>query len=105
MSHLKAVRKYFWKYRLRLLGGMAFIILSNYFAALPPQLTSFVVNKIKSPTKPAGHQTDGLVNAFIDWTNNHLNWSFTKMVAFCGISILILHVFYAANDYRNEPFD
>lgn len=90
MSHLKAVRKYFWKYRLRLVGGMFFIILSNYFGALPPQLTAFVVNKIKTPTKAAPHQTDGLVNIFIDWTNNHLNWSFSKMVALCGISILFL---------------
>ncbi len=90
MSHLKAVRKYFWKYRLRFLAGIIVIIASNYFGALPPQLTSFVVNKIKSPSQPASHQTDGLVNIFIDWTNTHLNWNFTTIVALCGISILVL---------------
>lgn len=89
MNHLKSVRKYFWTYRLRLLGGSVFIILSNYFAALPPQLTSFVVNKISAPNQPAKPETDGLVNLFIRFTNS-LNWSFGNIVALCGLSILFL---------------
>src|SRR6185437_6512685 len=31
LKHLKAVNKYFWKYRWRFLLGLVFIILSNYF--------------------------------------------------------------------------
>ncbi|WP_431216164.1 hypothetical protein ACQ86N_16910 [Puia sp. P3] len=37
MKHLKAVNKYFWKYRWRFLLGLIFVILSNYFRILTPR--------------------------------------------------------------------
>ncbi len=46
MKHLKAVNKYLWKYRWRLLLGMVFVILSNYFRILTPQITGYVVNSV-----------------------------------------------------------
>jgi ATP-binding cassette subfamily B multidrug efflux pump len=46
LKHLKAVNKYFWKYRWRLLLGLLFIILSNYFRILTPQITGYVVNSV-----------------------------------------------------------
>ena len=36
MKHLKALKKYFWKYRVRLGIGSLFIIISNYFGVLSP---------------------------------------------------------------------
>ncbi|HEX3935719.1 MAG TPA: ABC transporter ATP-binding protein, partial [Puia sp.] len=48
MKHLKAVNKYFWKYRWRFLLGIVFIILSNYFRILTPQVTGYVVNSVES---------------------------------------------------------
>ena len=48
MKHLKAVNKYFWKYRWRFLLGILFIILSNYFRILTPQITGYVVNAVES---------------------------------------------------------
>lgn len=95
MNHLKSLRKYFWKYRFRLLFGLFFIIISNYFSILPPQITSFVVNKVQNiivhqPYAPVPKQTDFLVNTFIEWVN-HLNaWSNGSIVALCGILILLL---------------
>ena len=47
MKHLKAVNKYFWKYRMRFLWGLVFIILSNYFRILTPQVTGYVVNSVE----------------------------------------------------------
>jgi ATP-binding cassette subfamily B protein len=47
LKHLKAVNKYFWKYRWRLLLGLLFIILSNYFRILTPQVTGYVVNSVE----------------------------------------------------------
>jgi ATP-binding cassette subfamily B protein len=38
MRHLKAVNKYFWRYRWRLGLGIVFILISNYFAVLAPQV-------------------------------------------------------------------
>jgi ATP-binding cassette subfamily B protein len=48
LKHLKAVNKYFWKYRWRFLLGLVFIILSNYFRILTPQVTGYVVNSVET---------------------------------------------------------
>ncbi|MES2775858.1 MAG: ABC transporter ATP-binding protein [Bacteroidota bacterium] len=94
MNHLKAVRKYLWKYRLRLFAGLLFIVASNYFGVLPPQLTGFVVNKVQNiiehkPTAPVPFQTDPLINIFIAWTNE-LSYGPGGIVALCGIAILAM---------------
>ena len=47
MKHLKAVHKYFWKYRWRFLLGILFIVLSNYFRILSPQVTGYVVSSVE----------------------------------------------------------
>ncbi|HET9432649.1 MAG TPA: ABC transporter, partial [Chitinophagaceae bacterium] len=47
MKHLKALNKYFWKYRVRLGIGALFIIISNYFAVLAPQVTSFIIDHVQ----------------------------------------------------------
>ena len=46
LKHLRAVNKYFWKYRWRFLLGLVFIILSNYFRILTPQITGYVINSV-----------------------------------------------------------
>lgn len=38
MEHLKYLNKFFWKYRVRLLLGLIFVTLSNYFRVLQPQM-------------------------------------------------------------------
>ena len=47
MKYLRAVNKYFWKYKWRLLLGLIFVILSNYFRILAPQVTGYVVNTVE----------------------------------------------------------
>ncbi|HWK02573.1 MAG TPA: ABC transporter ATP-binding protein [Puia sp.] len=47
MKHLRAVNKYFWKYRWRFLLGILFIVLSNYFRILSPQVTGYIVNSVE----------------------------------------------------------
>ncbi|MEO7312213.1 MAG: ABC transporter ATP-binding protein [Chitinophagaceae bacterium] len=94
MNHLKAIRKYLWKYRLRLFAGILFIIASNYFGVLPPQLTSFVVDKVQRiiehhPTAPVPRQTDPLINFFIDWTNR-LSYGAGGIVVLCGLAIMAM---------------
>jgi len=56
LKHLKAVNKYFWKYRWRFLLGLIFIILSNYFRILTPQVTGYVVNSVETVLKHPGSQ-------------------------------------------------
>jgi ATP-binding cassette subfamily B multidrug efflux pump len=96
VKHLSAVNKYFWKYRYRFFLGILFVLLSNYFAVLAPQITGYVVNAVQqqlpgakaSASKPVN---DELVATFIQWVS-HAQFSFTGLVAVCSITILILAV-------------
>lgn len=96
MKHLRSLNKYFWKYRVRLGGGIVFVFLSNYFNVLSPQVTGFVIDFVqrslnlpgyKAPTKQPDY--DGLVDKFIDTVGGN-DFSIGKVVALCGITILVL---------------
>jgi ATP-binding cassette, subfamily B, multidrug efflux pump len=95
LKHLKALNKYFWKYRVRLGAGILFVFLSNYFNVLSPQVTGFVIDFVQRKLEMPGYKTpasrpnyDYLVDRFI---NNVEHISSTgKVVAICGITILIL---------------
>lgn len=96
MKHLTALNRFFWEYRWRLLLGILFVILTNYFRILSPQLTGYVVNivvnKADHTTTVAathGNQNDIIVQAIID----HLEArSFSQKVLWSGISLLLLAV-------------
>lgn len=53
MRHLKSLNKYFWKYRWLFLLGVVFIILSNYFRILSPQVTKYVLNVVEESISEA----------------------------------------------------
>ena len=95
MKHLKALNKYFWKYRVRLGIGTLFIIISNYFGILSPQVTGFVIDFVQRQLqlpgyhpKSAGANYDILVEKFIARVNG-IN-GIGKVVAICCITILVL---------------
>jgi ATP-binding cassette subfamily B protein len=46
MKHLKSLNKYFWKYRWLFILGIVFVVLTNYFRILAPQITGYVVNTV-----------------------------------------------------------
>lgn len=92
MKHLKALKKYFWKYRVRLGIGVLFIIISNYFGVLSPQVTGFVIDFVQqqlqgTPQNITSHHYDVLVNRFIDWV---IRLHGVNVVAISGITILVL---------------
>lgn len=96
MKHLKALNKYFWKYRWRLGAGIFFVIISNYFAILAPQVAGYVVDKVQQllpggSARPVPRQNDFLVNAFIDWMDKG-QWSFGNIVILSGLVILVLAI-------------
>lgn len=93
MKHLKVIRKYFWKYRIRLGIGIIFIFLSNYFNVLTPQVTGFVIDFVQrnlpgyqAPARQPSY--DFLVMQFIHWMQGMTG--LTRVVAICGITILLL---------------
>ena len=96
MKHLRALNKYFWKYRFRLGLGIIFVFFSNYFNVLVPQITGFIIDfvqrKLSLPGYVAKAKTpdyDSLVDKFIAWVESG-GFSLSKVVAICGITILVL---------------
>src|SRR5438105_15891521 len=91
LKQLKALNHYFWKYRYRLCLGILFIIISNYFAVLAPQVTGYVFDVVQQAfgidQKKETVQYDWLVNWFIHFAEQHKAIS---VIAFCGITILVL---------------
>ncbi|OQP38695.1 ABC transporter [Niastella yeongjuensis] len=91
MKHLKALERYFWKYRLRLLLGIVFIVISNYFAVLAPQVTGYVFDVVQRAfgieSKKEPVQYDWLVTWFIHFAEQNRTIS---VIALCGIVILVL---------------
>jgi ATP-binding cassette subfamily B multidrug efflux pump len=96
LKHLSALNKYFWKYRKRFFIGTFFVIASNYFAVLAPQITGFVVNQVQQRL-PGAHPAatrpihDKLVDWFIDSVQAG-NFSFGWLIALCSITILGLAI-------------
>ncbi|MFT4203979.1 MAG: ABC transporter ATP-binding protein [Chitinophagaceae bacterium] len=95
MRELFALNKYFWKYRYRFLAGVAFVVASNYFAVLVPEITGYVTSKIQS-VLPGGHpvnissrHNDGIVRLFVYWIDQQ---SFGKVIAISCITILVTSV-------------
>ena len=54
MKHLSSLNKYFWKYRWHFMLGFVFVVLTNYFRILSPQLTGYVVNTVVQSIKSSG---------------------------------------------------
>ena len=94
MRHLRVLNKYFWKYRYRLALGIIFVVTSNYFAILAPQVTGYVFdllrNYLNAGVPSAPHQDyDWLVNLIIGWIG-HKYTSYGNVIALCCITILTL---------------
>ena len=100
MKHLSVLNKYFFKYRKHFFFGILFIILSNYFRILSPQVSGFVVDKVqyelakKSATPfPAKREVSydilvqQIVNAF-----ERKQISISNIVILCALTLLALAI-------------
>lgn len=111
MRYLKSLNKYFWKYRWHFLLGIVFIVLSNYFRILAPQVTGYVVNlaekqntspnnnpqpqdaanakKLQQSEKKDSADYDILVKKFIQRIDK-TKPSFGQKILISGITLLVL---------------
>ncbi|MGN6492857.1 MAG: ABC transporter ATP-binding protein [Agriterribacter sp.] len=102
MKHLRAVNKYFRKYKWRFLLGILFVIISNYFGILAPQVTGYVMDKVQvTISSLTGEHTgtpgkinkeyDPLVKVFINEIEQRIQQhDFAWLVMICGITLLVL---------------
>lgn len=98
MTQLSTLNKYFWKYKWLFSLGILFVVLTNYFRILAPQITGYVVNTVvstisKGDTQMAGEQStknyDVIVRAVI---RSFDSMPFNKKILFAGLVLLILAV-------------
>lgn len=93
MKHLFSINHFFWKHRWRFLFGVLFIILTNYFRILSPQLTGYVVNiVVKNIDATAGnhsnHSNNDIIVQHIIATLS--SKTFSEKIVWSGIILLIL---------------
>ena len=99
MRHLKVINKYFWRYKTRLILGIVFIVLSNYFKILSPQVSGYVIDKVErsissinaSTVNAAHHQKSYniLVKQLINVAEES-TISFNKSIILCAVTLLVL---------------
>ncbi|MBK8086970.1 MAG: ABC transporter ATP-binding protein [Chitinophagaceae bacterium] len=96
MKHLSYLNKYFWKYRWRLLLGILFIFISNYFAVLAPQVTGYIIDKVQ--TNLTGGAKEKIIehnDRFVNWVIRNIetfSFSFTGIVALFGIVLFLFAI-------------
>ncbi len=75
--------------------GVVFIILSNYFRILSPQVSGYIINKVEQHLSSAAVSHHGnqhyniAVTSFIDALENH-QFTFSNVVILCGVTLLLL---------------
>ncbi len=95
MKHLKALNKYFWKYKARLAVGIFFIILSNYFNVLQPQIMGYIIDFVQrnlpgyNPGTRKLPSYDIAVQKMISLIEG-MKVTSIQVVVICGIVILVL---------------
>ncbi len=96
MSQLFTLNKYFKRYRYLFFLGILFVILTNYFRILSPQLTGYVVNSVVSGLKnntaetiTATHSYDFIVAHIIDWYSGK---PFQQKIIYTGLILFIIAI-------------
>lgn len=95
MKHLFSLNKYFWKYRYRFGLGIFFVIISNYFAVVGPEITGFLVSDIQqlisgtvASAPPKGYH-DFIVAELIGYIKS-LSYTAGNIVAIFCVIILVV---------------
>ena len=98
MKHLSVLNKYFFKYKRYFLFGILFILLSNYFRILSPQISGFVVDKVQQAITANTGATfhakrvgsyDILVRQLVQVMEGK-TLSLGTIVIYCALSLLLL---------------
>lgn len=93
MKHLSSLNKYFWKYKWLFGLGILFVLLTNYFRILAPQLTGYVVNSVVHTI--SGKKTSLNVSSYdysVKTLIAYFNQSSINKVLLTGIALLLLAI-------------
>ncbi|MFY8126886.1 MAG: ABC transporter ATP-binding protein [Chitinophagaceae bacterium] len=77
------------------MGGILFIILSNYFRVLSPQVSGYIIDEVihqlQAKTTSTTKQYDWLVNYFVQFTKSQ-ELTVSSLIIYCGIVLLVLAI-------------
>jgi len=96
MKHLASLNPFFWKYRYRFSLGIIFILLTNYFRILAPQLTGYIVNLVVRSSSFSSSKPSSSINKFeydrlVQWIISALDSQpFSYKVAWCSLLLLVI---------------
>jgi ATP-binding cassette subfamily B protein len=96
MKHLASLNPFFWKYRYRFSLGIIFILLTNYFRILAPQLTGYIVNLVVKSSSFSSSKPSSPINKFeydrlVQWVISALDSQpFSYKVAWCSLLLLVI---------------
>jgi len=96
MKHLASLNPFFLKYRYRFSLGIIFILLTNYFRILAPQLTGYIVNLVVRSSSFSSSKPSSSINKFeydrlVQWIISSLDsQSFSYKVAWCSLLLLVI---------------
>jgi ATP-binding cassette subfamily B multidrug efflux pump len=91
MKHLFTLNTYFWKYRWHFFGGILFVVLTNYFRILSPQIAGYVVNSVTSSAVPSADKHtayDAVVQIIIHWFESRAG----NKIFFAALTLLAIAV-------------
>ncbi|MFZ1530022.1 MAG: ABC transporter ATP-binding protein [Ferruginibacter sp.] len=93
MKQLTTLNKYFWKYRWFFLLGILFVVLTNYFRILAPQLTGYIINNVvgtlTGESSVLHKNYNWAVNLIIGWFGS---LSFSARVFYTGLLLIAIAV-------------
>jgi ATP-binding cassette subfamily B protein len=98
MKQLFSLNQYFLKYKWLFLFGILFVILSNYFRILAPQITGYIVNNIVQEINPLStaknhHSLHNNYNATVKFiTHSFDQLTFKKKILFAGLLLLLFAI-------------
>ena len=96
MTQLSTLHKYFWKYRWHFFLGILFVVLTNYFRILTPQLTKYIINSVIHAIDHNNNNQTGLVqDKNADFIVRHViktfnGYSFKDKIFFTGLVLITL---------------
>ncbi|MGH2642785.1 MAG: ABC transporter ATP-binding protein [Chitinophagaceae bacterium] len=89
--HLKALNKYFVKYKWRLILGLIFIAISNLMAVIPAQVIRYLLDFVSDNIKQAGQHIIPHQNWFLHFSFDWINQAkLIHVVAYGGALLLLL---------------
>jgi ATP-binding cassette subfamily B protein len=97
MKSLSQLNKYFFRYKWHFLLGIAFVILSNYFRLLSPQITGYIVNSVIQLIQKKADASVIIQHQHSNFLLNNIesyfkNYTYSNKILFAGLLLIVLAI-------------